>query len=116
MASTGTTPATDKSHIQDDDLDEDLWASPSKQTSKKSSHRAQSSTSGLGSSESRHEETTFEREEARNEALKRELDSVRKVNTAIEGVIETLKKAKDNMKVYANEPFFLVAFYLILTW
>lgn len=99
MASTGTTPSAEKSRFEDEDLDEDLWASPSKTTSKKSSHGAQSSISGFGSSESRHEETAFERDEARNEALKKELENVRKANTAIEGVIATLKKANENMGV-----------------
>ena len=100
MDSTGTTPAAQKLQLSDDDVDEDLWASPSKAASKKSSQGAKSSASGFGSSESRIEETAFEKEELRNESLKKELESVRKVNAAIEGVIESLNKARDNMKVW----------------
>ena len=99
MASTGSTPAAEKLQLSDDEIDEHLWASPSKATSKKSSQGAKSSSSGFGSSESRIEETAFEKEEIRNESLRRELESVRKVNAAIEGVIESLKRAKENMNV-----------------
>lgn len=97
MTSTGATPTAEKLHLSDEELDEDLWASPSRATSKKSSHGAKSSVSGFGSSDSRHEETAFEKEESRTEALRKELESVRKVNSAIEGVIESLTKAKANM-------------------
>lgn len=40
---------------------------------------------------------TYEQLEAREQELRRELDHVRKVNQAIEGVIESLGKAKNNM-------------------
>ncbi|KIV96980.1 hypothetical protein PV10_00790 [Exophiala mesophila] len=40
---------------------------------------------------------TYEQLEAREQELRRELEHVRKVNQAIEGVIESLGKAKNNM-------------------
>jgi hypothetical protein len=42
------------------------------------------------------------RAKAREAALRRELESVRNVNRVIEGVVESLQKAKDNMGVSAN--------------
>lgn len=38
-------------------------------------------------------------EEAREAALQQELENVRKINTVIEGVVESLEKAKGNMDV-----------------
>ena len=40
-----------------------------------------------------------EDEKARQEALKQELASVKKVNEAIEGVLQSLERAKSNVKV-----------------
>lgn len=40
-----------------------------------------------------------EAEKSREEALRQELASVKKVNEAIEGVLQSLEKAKANMKV-----------------
>ena len=45
---------------------------------------------------------TYEQLEAREQELRRELESVRRVNEAIEGVIESLTKAKDNTKVASH--------------
>lgn len=41
----------------------------------------------------------FDAEEARETALRRELEGVRNINQVIEGVIATLDKAKGNMNV-----------------
>ncbi|KEF60907.1 uncharacterized protein A1O9_02471 [Exophiala aquamarina CBS 119918] len=41
---------------------------------------------------------TYEQQEAREQELRHELESVRRVNEAIEGVIESLGKAKNNIK------------------
>lgn len=45
----------------------------------------------------RAKESHYTTEEAREAALRRELESVRNVNKVIEGVVESLQKAKDNM-------------------
>lgn len=49
---------------------------------------------------------TYEQQEVRDLELRRELENVRKVNEAIEGVIESLGKAKANIKVanYGIDP------------
>jgi hypothetical protein len=49
----------------------------------------------------RAKESHYTAEEAREAALRRELESVRNVNKVIEGVVESLQKAKDNMGVSA---------------
>ncbi|KAH7338534.1 DASH complex subunit Duo1-domain-containing protein [Pyrenochaeta sp. MPI-SDFR-AT-0127] len=45
----------------------------------------------------RAKESHYTTEEAREAALRRELESIRNVNKVIEGVVESLQKAKDNM-------------------
>lgn len=40
--------------------------------------------------------------EAREAALQQELENVRKINTVIEGVVESLEKAKGNMEVCSS--------------
>lgn len=47
----------------------------------------------------RAKESQYTTDEAREAALRRELDSIRAVNTVIEGVVHSLQKAKDNMAV-----------------
>jgi hypothetical protein len=44
-------------------------------------------------------ESRFSTEEARDAALTQELESIRKINQVIEGVVESLEKAKGNMEV-----------------
>lgn len=51
------------------------------------------------SGKARAKESHYTTEEAREGALRRELESIRNVNKVIEGVIESLQKAKDNMAV-----------------
>jgi hypothetical protein len=54
---------------------------------------------GATAGKPRAQESHYTAEEAREAALRRELDSVRNVNKVIEGVVESLQKAKDNMHV-----------------
>lgn len=65
---------------KNDQLDESLWDSPSKP-------------------EPYPAKPTYQEQEERDGSLRQELDHVRQVNEAIEGVIQSLRKAKDNMKV-----------------
>jgi hypothetical protein len=46
-------------------------------------------------------ESRFSTDEAREAALKQELENVRKINQVVEGVVESLEKAKSNMDVSA---------------
>lgn len=69
-------------------MEESLWDTPAKETSGvKKGHSAS------------HSKPTQEEQDAQEENLRQELANVRKVNEAIEGVIENLNKAKSNMKV-----------------
>jgi hypothetical protein len=44
-------------------------------------------------------ESPYDAEETREAQLRQELDNIRKINTVIEGVVESLEKAKTNMEV-----------------
>lgn len=48
-------------------------------------------------------QSTSNSDKSRDEALRQELASVKKVNEAIEGVLQSLEKAKANMKVSREE-------------
>lgn len=54
---------------------------------------------GAGSGKTRAKESHYTTEEAREAALRKELESVRNVNRVIEGVVESLQKARNNMDV-----------------
>jgi DASH complex subunit Duo1 len=82
--------APDETYPADiDDVDEDLWGSPTKKP-RSPKHKPIHH-------ESSRSKTLYEETEVRDAALRTELDSVRKVNEAIEGVIESLNKAKSSM-------------------
>lgn len=75
----------------DDFLQLDAEQSPSRAKSRQQSRGANHGTSDSKSKQ--------EAEQSREEALRQELASVKKVNEAIEGVLQSLEKAKANMKV-----------------
>lgn len=80
-----------------EDLDESLIESPVK--------NSRNSRDAFGASRKGGESRpTYEDEESRDAALRRELASVRKVNEAIEGVVQNLERAKANMKVATRTP------------
>jgi hypothetical protein len=89
------------SSILDDDSSSDIFASPSKPP------KSASNTSKPASAAQPHDAaapqtpanppTRFDAEEAREAALRRELEGVRNINQVIEGVIATLDRAKGNM-------------------
>jgi hypothetical protein len=82
-----------------DDLNDDLWRSSSgKDIQSKESKREQLS-SGGGGSQLHTGKSKYKDEETKELALRNELENVRKVNDAIEGVIESLDKAKSSMRV-----------------
>jgi hypothetical protein len=56
-------------------------------------------TDGAASSKPRTKESHYTTEEAREAALRKELENIRNVNRVIEGVVESLEKAKSNMDV-----------------
>ena len=75
----------------DDSFQLDTEQSPSRAKS-----RPQSRGANHGTSDSKSKQ---EAEQSREEALRQELASVKKVNEAIEGVLQSLEKPKANMKV-----------------
>ena len=83
----------------DNELDESLWDTPAKPT-----HKPVNGPDGpsktVGASR-----PSYEDEEAREAALRQELASVRKVNDAMEDVLQNLERAKTNMKVWMEAPF-----------
>ena len=99
MANPSETPNLAKLNLSDDES-EVLWASPSKKSSKpQAPANSNAQDSNMQSSQSRHGESRYGGEEAREEALQKELQSVRNINQVIEGVIESLDRAKTNMEV-----------------
>lgn len=59
---------------------------------------------GTGAGKTRTKESHYSAEEAREAALRKELESVRNVNKVIEGVVDSLQKAKNNMDVGTRVP------------
>ena len=109
MASNGVSSQMNDLHLSDSDT-EDLFASPSRLDQKKA-HRSKTSLSETPvppPSSSRPNATPgqskYDTEEAREAALRKELAGVRNINQVVEGVIESLEKAKGNMDVRACSP------------
>lgn len=86
-----------------DEENEDLWASPSRATNNSSSKSNSKSLDSSNTSASLPGESRYDAEHAREEALQKELESVRRINEVIEGVISSLERAKGNMDVGALE-------------
>ena len=80
--------------LDDDSDQEDLFDSPEKTETNHNGYISEPTPSRHG----RHDE-----QESRDAALRKELESVRSVNKVIEGVINSLEKAKGNMNVGAHQ-------------
>jgi DASH complex subunit Duo1 len=76
--------------LEHEDLDESLWDSPVKPTPKSKDQSSKAAQS---------ERPSYEDQEVRDQALRQELVKVRKVNETIEGVLQSLDRAKENMGV-----------------
>jgi hypothetical protein len=86
-----STPDIGKLDLSDSDTD-DLFASPSKAS--KPATKPNSKPEGQRNGESK-----YDAEEAREAALRKELEGVRSINEVIEGVVSSLECAKGNMEV-----------------
>ncbi|OXV06136.1 hypothetical protein Egran_06096 [Elaphomyces granulatus] len=88
----------------DDDDSQDLWNSPSKGRSKTPDKRAgRGKGATLEQPYPRNGETVLDHpEETREAALRHELQTVRNVNQAIEGILESLTRAKGNMETVSR--------------
>lgn len=99
MAPYSTAEEMDRLQLSDSDSDV-LWDSPSKRGKKKLNQAAiKQENSPPPADTDRDEETLFDRQEAREAALRNELRVVRNVNQVIEGLLGSLDKAKGNMEV-----------------
>ena len=107
MAEGGVTPDVKDLDVSDADTD-DLFASPSRTERKASKAREEElhtpRTSGT-TSRSANGDSKYDRDGDREAALRRELAGVRSINEVIEGVVESLARAKGNMEV-------IVSFYI----
>lgn len=89
----------DKLQLSEEDT-EDLWDSPSKRHAKTPRQKApRAQDVPPEPAQPRNGETLFDLEETREAALRNELQSVRNINQVIEGLLESLDRAKGNMTV-----------------
>lgn len=86
-----------------DSNSEPLFDTPAARKSKPNPN-ADATPAGEDAARTRTKESHYTTEEAREAALRRELESVRNVNNVIEGVVESLEKAKNNMDVRRLSP------------
>ncbi|KAJ4305500.1 hypothetical protein N0V90_001031 [Kalmusia sp. IMI 367209] len=84
-------PKVDALNLSDSDSDA-LFDTPA---ASKNRTKSRDGTNDTG--KTRIKESHYSTEEAREAALRKELESVRNVNKVIEGVVESLQKAKNNM-------------------
>ena len=85
--------------LSDSDTDGDaLFDTPAARKTNKTKS-GESDAEGATGARPRAKESHYTAEEAREATLRRELESIRNVNKVIEGVIESLQKAKENMAV-----------------
>ncbi|KAJ5808211.1 hypothetical protein N7474_009480 [Penicillium riverlandense] len=93
--------AEEMEHLQLSDEDtEELWNSPSK----RGAHNPRSSDEKIPPAQPSHDagDTLFDREEAREAALRNELQSVRHINEVLEGLLTSLDRAKGNMETVSK--------------
>lgn len=92
-----STPDIGKLDLSDSDP-EDLFASPSKVSKPRQKSVSKPAESNNASTQ-RSGESKYDAEQAREAALRRELESVRSINEVIEGVVTSLECAQGNMDV-----------------
>jgi hypothetical protein len=92
-------PKMDGLSLSDSDSDA-LFDTPAARKNKKKTQDAGADAGeGAAGGKTRAKESHYTTEENREATLRRELESIRNVNKVIEGVVESLQKAKDNMEV-----------------
>ncbi|KAH9871602.1 hypothetical protein J1614_005857 [Plenodomus biglobosus] len=83
--------------LSDSDSDA-LFDTPAARKNRKTTQNADAKAGeAAAGAKTRAKESHYTTEEAREVALRRELESIRNVNKVIEGVVESLQKAKENM-------------------
>lgn len=94
-------PNMDDLNLSDSDSDALFDTPAARKNKQRAPAAAAEGGDGAAAGKARANESHYTAEEAREAALRRELESVRNVNKVIEGVVESLQKAKDNMGVCA---------------
>ncbi|KAF2196209.1 hypothetical protein GQ43DRAFT_427072 [Delitschia confertaspora ATCC 74209] len=90
-------PHMDDLNLSDSDS-EILFDTPAPHKMKnKAQDDDQNTGEGVAASKTRTKQSHYSAEESREAALRKELETVRNVNKVIEGVVESLEKAKNNM-------------------
>ena len=92
-------PNMDDLNLSDSDSDAIFDTPAARKNKKKAQDSGADAGEGAASGKTRAKESHYTTEENREAALRRELESIRNVNKVIEGVVESLQKAKDNMEV-----------------
>jgi hypothetical protein len=95
MATPSATEEMERLQLSDEDTEE-LWNSPSQRRTRPVTQRTPASADRLQNQDTK---PALDQEEARELALRNELQTVRNVNQAIEGVLESLERARGNMEV-----------------
>lgn len=90
----------DALNLSDSDSDAMFDTPAAKKNNKTVQNRGADAADGAAAGKTRGKESHYTTEEAREAALRQELMSVRNVNKVIEGVVESLQKARDNMDVW----------------
>lgn len=85
--------------LSDSDSDALFDTPAARKTKAKAQKDVNNAGEGAAAGKTRTAESHYSTEEAREAALRRELESVRNVNKVIEGVVDSLQKAKNNMDV-----------------
>ncbi|EEA27142.1 hypothetical protein TMatcc_004584 [Talaromyces marneffei ATCC 18224] len=98
MATPSATEEMERLQLSDEDTEE-LWNSPSQRRTKPPTQRTPASADRLQNQDTK---PSLDQEEARELALRNELQTVRNVNQAIEGVLESLERAKGNMETVSR--------------
>lgn len=90
-------------HLSEIDMDaDDLFASPSQTEKNPAQVKSSASNNKNTTSQNIRDppiDSAVDREEAREAALRQELAGIRSINEVIEGVVESLERAKGNMEV-----------------
>lgn len=95
MTILSATEEMERLQLSDEDTEE-LWNSPSQRRTRTVPQRTPASADRPANQDTK---PSLHQEEARELALRNELQTVRNVNQAIEGVLESLERARGNMEV-----------------
>jgi hypothetical protein len=98
------TPDIWKLDLSDDEDTENLWTSYSRPTAKTNTKHGSNTLDGNRAFASIPGESQYDAEQAREEALKRELEGVRNINEVVEGVISSLEHVKGSMDICFAPP------------